>query len=60
MLCLEIGRNFLGMQTESLSLKTVSLETDSQGIITHHKDVICTQLRNTTIVLLPAFMQEES
>ena len=30
MLCLEIGRNFLGMQTESLSLKTVSLETDSQ------------------------------
>ena len=25
-----------------LSLKTVSLETDSQVIVTHHKDVICT------------------
>ena len=48
------------MQTESLSLKTVSLETDGQGIITHHKDVICTQLRNTPLVLLPALMQEES
>ena len=31
-----------------LSLKTVSLETDSQVIVTHHKDVICTQQRNTT------------
>ena len=30
-----------------LSLKTVSLETDSQVIVTHHKDVICTQQRNT-------------
>ena len=31
-----------------LSLKTVSLETDNQVIVTHHKDVICTQQRNTT------------
>ena len=31
-----------------LSLKTASLETESQIIITHHKEVLCTQPRNTT------------
>ncbi len=31
-----------------LSLQTVRLETESQIIATHHKDVLCTQPRNTT------------
>jgi len=31
-----------------LSLKTVTLETEKQIIITHHKDILCTQPRNTT------------
>ena len=31
-----------------LSMKTANLETEGQIIITHHKDVLCTQPRNTT------------
>lgn len=31
-----------------LSLKVASLETESQIIVTHHKDVLCTQPRDTT------------
>ena len=31
-----------------LSMKTANLETEGQIIVTHHKDVLCTQPRNTT------------
>ena len=31
-----------------LSLETASIETEKQVIITHHKDILCTQPRNTT------------
>ena len=31
-----------------LSLKIANLETEGQIIVTHHKDVLCTQPRNTT------------
>ena len=31
-----------------LSLETANIETEKQVIITHHKDILCTQPRNTT------------
>ena len=40
-----------------LSLKTANLETDCQVIVTHHKDVICTQQRNSTS-LAPCTQEE--
>ena len=40
-----------------LSLKTANLETEGQIIITHHKDVLCTQPRNTT-ALAPCTQEE--
>jgi len=46
------GRNSLVMTTKQLflflSLETANIETEKQVIITHHKDILCTQPRDTT------------
>ena len=54
---LEFLRNDDNKLSCFLSLKTANLETEGQIIITHHKDVLCTQPRNTT-ALAPCTQEE--